>query len=105
MAKFTKKMQANTLRLIALDKVQLESSKVNGELQPGATIAHVARIIESIPFFKRISLKQSNTVKMLSDKRVLLTDVSISPDGSTTTTREFVLSLVDVGSYEFLNAL
>ena len=105
MAKFTKKMQANTLRLIALDKVQLESFKVDGELQPDSTLANVARLIDSIPFFKRISLKQSNTVKMLSDKQVLLTDVSVSPDGSTTTTREVVLSLVGMGSYEFLNAL
>lgn len=105
MAKFTKKMQANTLRLIALEKVQLESFKVDGELQADASLLHVARLIDSIAFFKSISLKQSNTVKMLSDKQVLLTDVSVSPDGSPTRTAEIVLNLRGMGSYEFLNCL
>ena len=63
MAKFTKKMQANTLRRIALNTVQLESFKVDGELQSDATLTNVANVIGSIAFFKSISLKQSNTVK------------------------------------------
>ena len=103
MAKFTKKMQANTIRLIALEKVHLESYKVDGELQHDATLTNVANMIDAIPFFKSISLKQSNTFKMLSDKQVLLTDVSVSPDGSQTRTTEIVLNLLGMGSYEFLN--
>ena len=105
MAKFTRKLQANTLKLIALERVQLESYTVNGELQADASLLHVARLIDSIPYFAKISSKQSNTVKALADDKVLLTDVSVSPDGSVTATREVVLSLVGMGSYEFLNAL
>ena len=105
MAKFTKKMQANTLRLIALNKVQLESFKVDGELQPDATLTNVANVIDSIAFFKSISLKQSNTVKALASDKVLLTDVNVSPDGSQTKTIEIVLTLLGKGSYEFLNAM
>ena len=105
MAKFTKKMQANTLRLIALEKVQLESFKVDGELQADASLLHVARHIDAVAFFKSISSKQTNTVKMLSDKQVLLTDASVSPDGKQTRTTEIVLNLLGMGSYEFLNAL
>ena len=105
MAKFTKKMQANTIKLIALEKVHLESYKVNGELQPAATLTNATNVIESIPFFKIISSKQSNTVKALSDDKVLLTDVSVSPDGSQTRTTEIVLNLLGIGSYEFLNCL
>lgn len=98
-------MQANTLRLIALNKLHLVSFKVDGELQPDATLTNVANVIDAIPFFKSISLKQTNTVKMLSDKQVLLTDISVSPDGTETATREIVLRLVGIGSYEFLNCL
>ena len=105
MAKFTKKLQANTIKLIALEKVQLESYTVNGETQPDATLPYVARLIDGIAFSKSISSKQSNTVKALADDKILLTDVSVSPDGSITATREIVLSLVGMGSYEFLNAL
>ena len=105
MAKFTKKMQANTIRLIALDKVQLESFKVEGELQPDATLTNVANVIDSIAFFKSISLRQSNTVKALSDDKVLLTDVNVSPDGSKIRTTEIVLNLLDMGSREFLNCM
>ena len=105
MAKFTKKLQNNTLRLIELEKVQLESYTVNGELQPDATLTNVANVIDSIDFFKKISSKQTNTVKALSDDKVLITDVSVSPDGETINTREVVLSLIGFGSYEFLNAL
>ena len=50
MAKFTKKLQANTIRLIALNKVQLESFKVDGELQPDATLTNVANVIDTIAF-------------------------------------------------------
>ena len=105
MAKFTKKMQVNTLRLIALNNVQLESLKRDGELQPAATLTTVANTIDSIAFFKRISLKQRNTVKALSDSKMLLTDVSVSPDGKQTRTTEIVLNLLGMGSYEFLNCL
>ena len=105
MAKFTKKLQANTIKLIALEKVQLESYTVNGETQPDATLLHVASLIDGIAFLKSISSKQSNTVKALADDKILLTDVSVSPDGSITATREVVLSLVGMGSYEFLNCL
>ena len=105
MAKFTKKMQANTIRLIALNKVRLESFKVDGELQPDATLANVANVIDAIAFFKKISSKQTNIVKALANDKVLLTDVSVSPDGSQTRTTEIVLSLVGMGSYEFLNAM
>ena len=98
-------MQANTIRLIALDKVQLESFKVEGELQPDATLTNVANVIDSIAFFKSISLRQSNTVKALSDDKVLLTDVNVSPDGSQTRTTEIVLNMLGMGSYEFLNCL
>lgn len=105
MAKFTKKLQANTIRLIALNKVQLESFKVDGELQPDATLTNVANVIDTIAFFKKISSKQTNTVKALSSDKVLITDVSVSPDGETISTREVVLSLIGFGSYEFLNAL
>ena len=105
MAKFTKKMQANTIRLIALEKVHLESYKVDGESRPDATLTNVANVIDSIAFFKSISSKQSNTVTMLSDKQVLLTDVNVSPDGSQTRTTEIVLNMLGMGSYEFLNCL
>ena len=105
MAKFTKKMQANTIRLIALEKVHLESYKVDGELQPDATLTNVANVIDGIAFFKSISLSQSNTAKALSDDKVLLTDVNVSPDGSQTSTAEIVLNLLGVSSYEFLNCL
>ena len=105
MAKFTKKLQNNTIRLIALEKVQLESYTVNGEPVPDATLTHVANVIDSIQFLKRISSKQTNTVKVLPDNRVLITDGSTSPDGMTTTTRKMVLNLVGIGSYEFLNCL
>ena len=105
MAKFTKKMQANTIRLIALEKVHLESYKVDGESRPDATLTYVANVIDSIAFFKSISSKQSNTVTMLSDKQVLLTDVNVSPDGSQTRTTEIVLNMLGMGSYEFLNCL
>ena len=105
MAKFTKKMQANPLRLIALDKVQLESFKVAGELRPDATLTYVANVIDTLAFFKSISLRQSNTAKALSDDKVLLTCVSVSPDGSQTRTTEIVLNLLGMGSYEFLNCL
>mgnify|MGYP003610975021 CR=1 FL=1 len=105
MAKFTKKLQNNTLRLIALNKVQLESFVVDGEPQADATLTNVANVIDAIAFFKSISLKQSNTVKALADDKVLLTDVSVSPDGSQIRTTEIVLSLVGMGSYEFLNAM
>ena len=53
MAKFTKKLQANTIRLIALNKVQLESFKVDGELQPDATLTNVANVIDTIAFLKK----------------------------------------------------
>lgn len=105
MAKFTKKMQANTIRLIALNKVRLESYKVNGEPQADATLTNVANVIDAIAFFKKISSKQTNTVKALANDKVLLTDVSVSPDGSQIRTTEIVLSLVGMGSYEFLNGL
>ena len=105
MAKFTKKMQANTIRLIALNKAQLESFKVDGKPQADATLTNVANVIDAIAFFKKISSKQSNTVKALANDKVLLTDVSVSPDGSQTRTTEIVLSLVGMGSYEFLNAM
>ena len=105
MAKFTKKMQANTLRLIALDKVQLESFKVDGELRPAATLTNVANVIDSIAFFKSISPGQSNTVKALSDDKVLLTDVNVSPDGSQIRTTEIVLNLLGMGGHEFMNCL
>ena len=105
MAKFTKKMQANTIRLIALEKVHLESYKVDGESRPDATLTNVANVIDSIAFFKSINSKQSNTVKALSDDKVLLTDVNVSPDGSQTRTTEIVLNLLDMGSHEFMNCL
>ena len=105
MAKFTKKLQANTIRLIALNRVELESYTVNGETQHDATLLHVARLIDSIAFLKSISSKHSDTVKMLAADKVLLTDVSVSPDGSETATHEIVLRLVGMGSYEFLNCL
>ena len=105
MAKFTKKMQANTIRLIALEKVHLESYKVDGESRPDATLTNVANVIDSIAFFKSINLSQSNTAKALSDDKVLLTDVNVSPDGSQTRTTEIVLNLLDMGSYEFLKCL
>lgn len=105
MAKFTKKLQNNTLRLIALNKVQLESFKVDGEPQADASLLYVANVIDGIAFFKKISSKQINTVKALANDKVLLTDVSVSPDGKQTRTTEIVLSLVGMGSYEFLNAL
>ena len=105
MAKFTKKMQANTLRLIALNKVQLESFKLDGEIRTDLTLTHVANAIDGIAFFKSISLKQSNTVKVLSDTQVLLTDASVSPDGSRTSTAEIVLNLLGMDSHEFLNAM
>ena len=105
MAKFTKKLQANTLRLIALNRVELDSYTNNGEPMPEATLVNVACLIDSIGYFKRISSKQVNTVKALPDNKVLITDVSVSPDGATTATREIVLRLVGIGSYEFLNCL
>ena len=105
MAKFTKKLQNNTIRLIALEKVQLESYTVNGEPQADASLLHVARLIDSIAFLKKISSKQSNTVRALSNDKVLLTDVSVSPDGSQTRTTEIVLTLLGMGSYEFLDAM
>lgn len=105
MAKFTKKMQVNTIRLIALGLVQLDDYFLNGTPQPKATLTDVARTIDAIPFFKRTSSKQVNTVKRLPDNKVLLTDISVSPDGSETATREIVLRLVGIGSYEFLNCL
>ena len=105
MAKFTEKLQSNTLKLIALERVQLESYTVNDELQADASLLHVACLIDGIAFSKSISSKQSNTVKALADDKILLTDVSVSPDGSITATREVVLSLVGMGSYEFLNCL
>ena len=105
MAKFTKKMQDNAIRLIALQEVQLESYKISGEIQPDATLQHVAYLIDSLAFFKRTSLKQINTVKAISEDEVLLTIVSASPDGSITTTREVVLTLLGMGSHEFLNAM
>ena len=91
-------MQANTLRLIALDKVQLESFKVEGELRPAATLTHVANVIDSIAFFKSLGLRQSNTAKALSDDKVLLTCVNVSPDCSKTITVEIVLNLLGMGS-------
>ena len=105
MAKFTKKMQANTLRLIALDKVQLESFKVDGELRPDATLTYVANVIDGLAFFKSISLRQSNTAKALSDDKVLLTVTNVSPDGSQTRTVEIVLNLLGMGGHEFMNCL
>ena len=105
MAKFTKKMQANTIKLIALNRVELESYNANGELQPGATLDNVAYLIESIPFFKEISLKQSNTFSLLPDNKVLIRNITVSPCGTVTATREIVLRLVGIGSYEFLNCL
>ena len=105
MAKFTKKMQANTLRLITLNRVQLESFKVDGELQPDATLTYVANVIDDLAFFKSISLRQSNTVKALPSDKVLLTCANVSPDGSQTSTAEIVLNLLGVSSYEFLNCL
>ena len=105
MAKFTKKMQANTLRLIALNKVQLESYKRDGSPSPTATLVTVANLIDSIQFFKGISSKQVNTFKMLDNHTVLITDKSVSPDGTETATREIVLRLVGMDSYEFLNCL
>ena len=105
MAKFTKKLQNNTIKLIALEKVILESYTVNGETQHDATLLHVARLIDGIAFLKSISSKHSDTVKALAADKVLLTDVSVSPDGSETATHEIVLRLVGMGSYEFLNCL
>lgn len=105
MAKFTKKMQANTLRLIALGKVQLDDFFLNGTPLPNATLTDVANVIDAIPFFKSLSSKQINTVKRLPDNKVLLTDISVSPDGSETAKREIVLRLVGIGIYEFLNCL
>ena len=105
MAKFTKKLQSNTLRLIALNRVELDSYRQDGELSPNATLTTVANAIDSIPFFKQISSKQTNTFKMLPDNKVLFTDVSVSPDGTVTSTHEIVLRLVGIGSYEFLNCL
>lgn len=105
MAKFTKKLQNNTIRLIALNRVSLDSYTLNGEPVPNATLTNVANVIDSIEYFKRISSKQTNTVKVLPDNKVLLTDVSVSPDGTATATREIVLNLVGIGSYEFLNCL
>ena len=105
MAKFTKKMQANTIRLIALNRVSLDSYASNGEPMPDATLVNVACLIDSMEYFKRISSKQTNTVKMLPDNKVLITDVSVSPDGMTTSTHEVILNLVSIGSYEFLNCL
>lgn len=105
MAKFTKKLQANTIRLIALNRVSLVSYILNGEPSPNATLTDVANVIDAIPFFKSISSKQINTVKKLPDNKVLITDISVSPDGTETTTREIVLRLVGIGSYEFFNCL
>ena len=105
MAKLTKKLQANVLRLIALERVSLDSYTRNGELQTGATLLTVANVIDSIAGFKSISFKQSDTVTALSDNKVLLTSVSVSPDGTTTATREIVLNLLDMRSYAFLNCL
>ena len=105
MAKFTKKMQNNTIRLIALERVSLDSYTTNGEPMPEATLVNVACLIDSIEYFKRISSKQTSTVKMLPDSKVLITDVSVSPDGTKTSTHEVILNLVNIGSYEFLNCL
>ena len=105
MANFTKKLQNNTIRLIALNRVELDSFKLNGEPLPDATLTHVANVIDAIPFFKRISGKQTNTVKVLPDNKVLITDVYVSPDGTLTSTREIVLRLVGMDSYEFFNCL
>ena len=105
MSKFTKKMQANTIRLIALNRVSLDSYTLNGEPVPDATINNVANVIEGIGYFKRISSKQVDTVKVLPNNKVLITDISTSPDGTATATREMVLNLVGIDSYEFLNCL
>ena len=105
MATFTKKLQANTLRLIALNRVSLDIYALDGEPMPDATLLNVAHLIDSIEFFKRTSSKQTNTVKMLPDNKVLITDVSVSPRGTTTSTHEVILTLVGIGSYEFLNCL
>ena len=105
MAKFTKKLQANTLRLIALEQVSLDSYTANGEPRPEATLTTVANVIAAIPYFAKISSKQTDTFKVLPDNKVLITDVSVSPDGAETATREIVLNLVGIGSYEFLNCL
>ena len=105
MAKITKKLQANTLRLIALNRVSLDSFTLNGEPSPDATLTHVANIIDTIPFSKNIGSKQVPHVRVLPSNKVVLTDISVSPDGSETATREIVLTLVGIGSYEFLNCL
>ena len=106
MAKFTKKMQRYTLKLITLNRVALESYTKDGELQSTATLDNVANVIESIPFFKRISSKQSNTFSLLPDNKVLIRNITVSPCGTLTATREIVLRLVGgIGSYEFLNCL
>ena len=105
MAKFTKKLQANTLRLIALNRVELDSYKQDGEPSPNATLVTVANAIDSIPFFESISSKQTNTFEILPDNKVLLTDISVGFDGAVTATREIVLRLVRMDSYEFINCL
>ena len=105
MAKFTKKMQNNTIRLIALNRVSLDSYTCNGEPMPESTLVNVACLIDGIEYYKRISSKQTNTVKMLPGDKVLITDVSVSPDGTTTSTHEVILNLDSIGSYEFLNCL
>ena len=105
MAKFTKTMQANTIRLIALNHVSLDSYTLNGEPVLDATLADVANVIDSIGHFKRISSKQTNTVKVLPDNKVLITDVCVSPRGTMTATLEMVLNLVGIDSHEFLHGL
>ena len=105
MAKFTKKMQNNTIRLIALEQVSLDSYKVDGRLQAAASLLYVARYIDTIALFKITSRKQSITVKALSSNKILLTDVSISPDGAETRKTEIVLTLLGMGSYDFFNCL
>ena len=105
MTKFTKKMQANTIRLIALNRISLDSYTLNGEPVPDATLANVVNVVDGITFFESISSKQTATVKALPDDKVLITIMGVSLDGTTTATREMVLNLVGIGSYEFLNRL
>ena len=98
-------MQNNTIRLIALEWVSLDSYTINGEPMPEATLFNVACLIGNIEYFKCISSKQTSTVKMLPDSKVLITAVSISPDGTKTSTHEVILNLVSISSYEFLKCL
>ena len=105
MAKFTKKMQNNVIKLIALERVRLEGYAVDGEPQADASLLNVAQFISSMAFFKNISSKQSSTVRAVSADKVVLTTTSVSPDGTETRKTEIVLTLVGIGSYEFLNCL